>query len=120
MGTPTCTFTDRQIEKPIAAPVSNLKVIPLHHLLLVRVNPEEDVRGLVIIPQAHAASLVKHRTATVIRTGPGFRRPDESIVEMRCKPGDTVVIRRDRGTEVEQQGERLLLINQDEVLCILD
>lgn len=131
MGQPSSTFTDREIDKPIAATVNNLQVIPLHHLLLVR--PEKDggfssgSKGneKIIIPDAFAGRMSNYRKAEVLRTGPGFMRhgnapgKDGEWCQMICKPGDVVLIKRDRGTEVEQQGERLLLINQDEVLCIL-
>lgn len=56
----------------------------------------------------------------VIATGPGKLADDGSRTAMSVKKGDTVVYGKYAGTEVDVDGEKLIIVRESELLGVLE
>lgn len=89
-----------------------MNVKPLADRVIIRPTAAEEVTVAgIIIPDSAKEKPLK---GTVVAAGPGTK--DE---EMQLKPGDNVLYGKYAGTEVELEGEKLLIMRQNEVLAIL-
>jgi len=61
------------------------------------------------------------RTGRVLRVGPGFRNIDDPTKRepVEAKEGDHVIFGRYSGTEVEVDGEKLLLMSEREIFGVV-
>jgi chaperonin GroES len=57
-------------------------------------------------------------TVEVVAVGPGRRSKSGARIPMDVKPGDSVFIGRWTGTEVEIDGETLLVIRESDILAV--
>ena len=95
-----------------------MKVRPLGDRILVkRVEPEEEVRGGIIIPDT---AKEKPQEAKVVAVGPGAVGDDNERIPMEVKKGDRVLMSKYAGTEVKIDGVEHLIMRQDDVLAILE
>ncbi|MCW3116018.1 MAG: co-chaperone GroES [Chitinophagaceae bacterium] len=91
---------------------SDLKVIPLHDRVLVKPEErEEKSAGGIIIPDT---AKEKPQRGTIVAAGPG--KKDEPVM---VKPGDTVLYGKYAGTEIQVNGEGLLIMRESDILAIL-
>lgn len=89
-----------------------MNIKPLADRVLVKPAPaEEKTAGGIIIPDT---AKEKPLQGTVLAVGNGTK--DE---EMVLKAGDTVLYGKYSGTEVELDGEKYLIMRQNDVLAIL-
>lgn len=87
---------------------------PIQDRLIVRPQtPEEVTEGGVIIP-THAQE--KPNTGTVIVVGNGTFAGDVWM-PMTCVPGDTVLYSKYGGTELELDGEKVVVLRESDVLA---
>ena len=110
-----------------------MKLRPLSNRVLVKQdNPEEvSAGGIIIAENARQRS----RKGTVVEVGPGLltdvENPDwnsgptsmgERFVRMPMplKAGDRVIFQQYQASEIEIDGEKLLLLNLDEVLAVIE
>lgn len=90
-----------------------MTIRPLSDKILVRPKPMDEVSaGGVIIP---GSVKEKPQSGTVVAVGNGRDgRP------MQCYPDATILYHKYAGTEVDQNGEKLLIMRETDVLAIID
>ena len=93
-----------------------MKFRPLHDRVVVkRVTADEKSAGGIIIPDT---AQEKPSQGEVIAVGPG-RREKSELVPMELKVGDRVVYGKYSGTQVELDGEEIILIKEADVIAKL-
>jgi chaperonin GroES len=91
---------------------NNLKVTPLHDRVIVKPAKAEDkTAGGIIIPDT---AKEKPQRGTVIAAGPG--KKDEPVT---VKVGDTVLYGKYSGTEIQLDGDDLLIMRESDILAIV-
>jgi chaperonin GroES len=89
---------------------TNIK--PLGSRVLVEVMETEEVTSSgIIIPDS---AKEKQQKGTVLATGPGTESE-----KMEVKAGDVVLYGKFAGTEIEEEGNKYLILNQNEILAIV-
>ncbi|MDE5661636.1 MAG: co-chaperone GroES [Muribaculaceae bacterium] len=89
-----------------------MKLIPLADRVLIRPTAAEEVTASgIIIPDS---AKEKPLRGTVIAAGKGTK--DE---EMILKEGDQVLYGKYAGTEIDLDGEKALIMRQNEVLAVI-
>jgi chaperonin GroES len=89
-----------------------LNVTPLHDRVIVKpAKAEEKTAGGIIIPDT---AKEKPQRGTVIAAGPG--KKDEPVT---VKIGDTVLYGKYSGTEIQLEGEDLLIMRESDILAIV-
>ncbi|MCC6129996.1 MAG: co-chaperone GroES [Acidobacteria bacterium] len=95
-----------------------MKVRPLYDRLLVkRVEPKEQIRGGIIIPDT---AKEKPMEATVEAVGEGKFDDSGKRIPLDVKKGDHILIGKYAGTEIKFNDEDYLILREDEVLAILE
>ena len=90
-----------------------MNVKPLADRVLIQPTPAEEVTmSGIIIPDSAKEKPLK---GTVLAVGPGTK--DE---KMELKAGDTVLYGKYAGTEVEIDGEKVLIMRQNDVLAVFE
>jgi chaperonin GroES len=94
-----------------------MKVKPLYDRILVqRMEPEEQVRGGIIIPDT---AKEKPMEAKIIAVGEGKYDDNGKRVPLEVKAGDRVLIGKYAGTEIKVDDEEYVILREDEVLAIV-
>ena len=88
-----------------------MKIQPLADRVLVLPEPAEEKVGGIIIPDT---AKEKPQHGKVIAVGEGTK--DDKMV---LKEGDEVLYGKYAGTELEEEGEKYLIMRQSDVLAIL-
>ena len=80
---------------------------------------EEDVQfsGSIIIPDS---AKEKGQTAKIIATGPGSKKDDGTIVPLDVKAGETVMVGKFGGTEINVDGKELVILTEDDILGVIE
>lgn len=89
-----------------------MNIKPLADRVLVRPAAAEEKIGGIIIPDTAKEKPLK---GEVVATGNGTK--DE---EMVVKAGDTVLYGKYAGTELDVDGEKLLIMRQSEILAVVE
>ncbi len=94
-----------------------MNVRPLHDRLLVRrLEQEETARGGIIIPDTAREKPMKGK---VLAVGNGRVLENGKRLPIDVKVGDRILFGKYSGTEIEIDGEEVLIVREDEVLAIL-
>ena len=94
-----------------------MKVKPLHDRILVkRLEEKETKKGGIIIPDT---AKEKHQEGEVIAVGPGKIGDDGKRQPMDVKAGDKILFGKYSGSEVKLDDKELLIMREEDVLCIL-
>ncbi|RMH16992.1 MAG: co-chaperone GroES [Acidobacteria bacterium] len=94
-----------------------VNIRPLHDRVVARrIEPEEEVRGGIIIPDT---AKEKPQEAEIIAVGPGKIGEDGKRAPMDVKPGDRVLIGKYSGSEVKIGDDELVILREDEVLAVI-
>ena len=94
-----------------------MKVRPLHDRLLVRrIEEKEMAKGGIIIPDT---AKEKPMEGTVLAAGNGKILENGTKVALDVKVGDRVLFGKYSGSEIEIDGEKVLIVREDEVLAIM-
>lgn len=89
-----------------------MNVKPLADRVIIRPAQAEEVTAAgIIIPDSAKEKPLK---GTIIAVGPGTK---DEVMEL--KDGDTVLYGKYAGTELEIEGDKVLIMRQSEVLAIL-
>jgi len=95
-----------------------MKVRPLADRILVkREEPEETVRGGIIIPDT---AKEKPQEGKVVETGPGRVDENGNRVSMEVKKGDRILMGKYAGTEVKIDGDEHIIMREDDVLAVIE
>ena len=90
-----------------------MKVNPLSDRVLIKPTPAEEVTvSGIIIPDAAKEKPLK---GTVVAVGQGTK--DEAMV---VKENDTVLYGKYAGTEIQIDGDMLLIMRQSDILAIIE
>ena len=94
-----------------------MTVKPLYDRVLVkRVEPKEEMRGGIIIPDS---AKEKPLEAKIIAVGEGKRKENGDIQPLTVKVGDQVLIGKYAGTEIEIADEEHIILKEDEILAVI-
>jgi len=94
-----------------------VKVKPLHDRILVkRLEEKETKKGGIIIPDT---AKEKPQEGEVIAVGPGKVGDDGKRQPMDVKVGDKILFGKYSGSEVKIDDKELLIMREEDVLCIL-
>lgn len=90
-----------------------MNVKPLADRVLIQPTMAEEVTASgIIIPDSAKEKPLK---GTVLAVGPGTKEET-----MKLKPGDVVLYGKYAGTEVELDGEKVLIMRQNDVLAVFE
>lgn len=95
-----------------------MKVKPLgDRVLLKRVEPKEEVRGGIIIPDT---AKEKPQEAEIVAIGDGKLDDDGKRIPMTVKPGDRVLIGKYSGQDIKIDDEEYTIVREDEIYAIVE
>ena len=94
-----------------------MKLVPLgDKIVLKQLEAEETTKsGIVLRGQAKE----KPQEAEVIAVGPGGVVDGKEVV-MQVKVGDKVIYSKYAGTDVELEGEKYIIVKQNDILAIVE
>lgn len=91
---------------------------PLHDRVLVRrVDEDEKTTGGIIIPDT---AKEKPSQGEVVSVGPGERDDNGNRVTLDVKKGDKILFGKWSGTEVNVNGEELLIMKESDIMGIVE
>ena len=94
-----------------------MKLVPLGDKVVIKqMEAEEKTKSGIVLP---SQSKEKPQMAEVVAVGPGGM-VDGNKVEMVVKPGDRIIYSKYCGTEVECDGEKLLVVQQGDILAVVE
>ena len=95
-----------------------MKVVPLDDKVVIkRLDSEEMTAGGVLLPDAAREIPQQGR---VLSVGDGRLLSSGSRIPHQVSEGDRVLFQRWAGTEVEINGQKLLILNENEILAIVE
>lgn len=93
------------------------KIKPLNDYILVRrVEAANTTKGGIVLPDT---AKEKPKEGIVLALGDGKLLDDGKRLEFQVKPEDRILFSSYAGTEIQIEGEDLLLIREDEVLAVI-
>lgn len=94
-----------------------MKVKPLHdRILLHRVEPEQKVKGGIIIPDS---AQEKPLEAKVVAIGAGKLDDNGKRIPLEVKVGDRVLVGKYAGNEIKIDDKEHVIVREDEILGII-
>jgi chaperonin GroES len=94
-----------------------MKVKPLHDRILVkRVEPEEKLKGGIIIPDT---AKEKPLEGKVVAVGAGRLDDNGKRIPLEVKAGDRVLIGKYAGTEIKIEDVEHVIVREDEILGVI-
>ena len=91
---------------------------PLHDRVLVRrIESDEKTKGGLIIPDT---AKEKPAEGEIVSVGPGARKDSGELIEPSVKAGDRILFGKWSGTEVQINGEELLIMKESDVLGVIE
>jgi chaperonin GroES len=91
---------------------NNVSATPLHDRVIIKPAPaEQKTAGGIIIPDT---AKEKPQKGLVVAAGPG--KKDEPVT---VKQGDTVLYGKYAGTEIQIDGQELLIMRESDILAVL-
>ncbi len=91
---------------------------PLHDRVIVRrIEANEKTAGGIIIPDT---AKEKPAEGEVIAVGPGARNERGELIPPDLHPGDRVLFGKWSGTEVQIDGEDLIVMKESDVLGVIE
>ena len=95
-----------------------MKVVPLDDKVVIkRLDSEEMTAGGILLPDAAQEIPQQGR---VLSVGDGRLLSSGSRVPHQVSEGDRVLFQQWAGTEVEINGQKLLILSEDEILAIVE
>ena len=94
-----------------------MKFRPLHDRVLVRrIEQDEKTTGGIIIPDS---AQEKPTEGEVLAVGSGVRDENGELQPLDVKAGDRILFGKWSGTEVELDGEDLLIMKESDIMGVL-
>ncbi|MCH6577444.1 MAG: co-chaperone GroES [Alphaproteobacteria bacterium] len=94
-----------------------MKFRPLHDRVLVRrIEQDEKTTGGIIIPDT---AQEKPTEGEVLAVGSGVRDENGELQPLDVKAGDRILFGKWSGTEVELDGEDLLIMKESDIMGVL-
>ena len=94
-----------------------MKLVPLgDKIVLKQLEEEETTKSGIVLP---GQAKEKPQEAEVIAVGPGGVVDGKEVV-MQVKVGDKVIYSKYAGTDVELEGEKYIIVKQNDILAIVE
>lgn len=94
-----------------------MKFRPLHDRVLVRrIEQDEKTTGGIIIPDS---AQEKPTEGEVLAVGSGVRDENGELQPLDVKAGDRILFGKWSGTEVELDGDELLIMKESDIMGVL-
>ena len=94
-----------------------MKLVPLgDRIVLKQLEAEETTKSGTVLP---GQAKEKPQEAEVIAVGPGGVVDGKEVV-MQVKVGDKVIYSKYAGTDVELEGEKYIIVKQNDILAIVE
>ena len=94
-----------------------MKLVPLgDKIVLKQLEAEETPKSGIVLP---GQAKEKPQEAEVIAVGPGGVVDGKEVV-MQVKVGDKVIYSKYAGTDVELEGEKYIIVKQNDILAIVE
>ena len=91
---------------------------PLGDRCFIQPTPREEMtRSGIVLPDT---AKEKPQEGTILSAGPGKINDDDQRTPLQVKAGDVVVYGKYSGSEVEVDGEKLVLLRESELLAKLE
>ena len=95
----------------------NMKLVPLgDRVVLKECVAEETTKSGIVLP---TSSQEKPQYAEVVAVGPGAVVDGEKI-EMQVKVGDKVIYSRYAGNDVELDGDKFIIVKQNDIHAVVE
>jgi chaperonin GroES len=95
-----------------------MKVVPLGDKVVVkRLEAEERTAGGIVLPDV---ARERPRQGRVLAVGDGIVCKDGRRVQCQVHEGDRVIFSPWAGTEIQVDGEELLILREEDILAVLD
>lgn len=95
-----------------------MQIRPLHDRVVVkRLEEETKTRGGIIIPDTAAE---KPQQGEVVAVGAGARGDDNEIIPLDVKVGDKILFGKWSGTEVQVNGQDVLIMRESDIMGVLE
>lgn len=96
-----------------------MTVKPIRDKILVKPNPVKEVSaGGIIIPESSKDAPVE---GTVLSVGGGMIAQNGSNIPLCVDVGDTILYKKHhQGTEIDVDGQRMLLMSEMDILAIVE
>jgi chaperonin GroES len=95
-----------------------VKIRPLQDRIIVkRVEEEEKTKGGIIIPDT---AKEKPQEGKVVAVGKGKVAEDGKITPLDLKVNDRVLFSKYSGTEINLEGEEVLIMREEDVLGVIE
>jgi len=92
-----------------------MKIVPLGDKVVVqRLHAEEKTAGGIVLPES---AREKPREGKILSTGDGRMLENGQRVRMEVKEGDRVIFSGYAGSEVSVDGDKLLIMSEDDILA---
>lgn len=94
------------------------KIRPINEKVLVkRLEAETKTKGGIVLPDT---AKEKPKEGKVVEVGTGKLMKNGERAKFQVKKGDRVIFSPYAGTEIKQDGEEYLLINEDDILAVVE
>lgn len=95
-----------------------MRIEPLGDKVVIkRLDAEQTTAGGIVLPDS---AQEKPFQGKVLSVGEGHLSDDGTRIKLQVNEGDRVLFSRYGGTEVEVDGEELLIMGEGEILAVLD
>jgi chaperonin GroES len=95
-----------------------MKIRPLHDYVIVQRNVAETIsKGGVVIPGTAAEKPVQGK---VLAAGRVKTEKGGNVIPMSVKPGNLVLFGKSAGTEIEFEGETLIVMHESEIMAVIE
>ena len=95
-----------------------MNIRPLHDRVVVRrVEEEKTTASGLIIPDS---ATEKPSEGEIIAVGKGKTSDNGSIIALDVKIGDKVLFGQYAGTEIKVDGEKLLMMREDDIVAVVE
>lgn len=90
---------------------------PLGDRVVLKAEDEEQTVGGIVL-----ASNAKNKptTGTVVAVGPGKTLDNGQVRELSVKEGDKVLFDKCAGSEVEYNGDKYLVVHENDLVAVVD
>lgn len=95
-----------------------MNLVPLgDHVIVKRLSAETKTAGGIVLPDS---AQQKPQQGRILAVGDGRRLKNGTRAKSQVSEGDKVVFSNWAGTEFEINGEKLLIMDEQEILAIID
>ncbi len=88
-----------------------------NRIVAQRIEEEVQFSGAIIIPDS---AKEKGQSAKVVAAGPGTKKDDGSVVPLDVSAGDTVMIGKYAGNEINVDGTDYVILTEDDILGVVE